>query len=163
MIGRLGAEQLDRVEPLWQQMVVHHDRVVDGAWPLRSPADAWRRRRTQYAAWLADGSGSLLVATAPDGADDGYAMVRVGPSGPTWDHGELIGDLESLVVAERARGAGLGTRLIDAARSLLAERGVAYWTVSVIEANAGATRLYEREGFRPFFRSLLAPVDVSSS
>jgi hypothetical protein len=29
----------------------------------------------------------------------------------------------------------------------------------VIDANPDARRLYEREGFRPFFSSLVAPVD----
>jgi GNAT superfamily N-acetyltransferase len=57
-----------------------------------------------------------------------------------------------------ARGAGLGSLLIGAAREWLRERDVTYWSVGVVEANAGAVRLYEREGFGPFWRALIATV-----
>jgi hypothetical protein len=40
----------------------------------------------------------------------------------------------------------------------LREDGISHWAVAVVEANAGATRLYEREGFRPFYRQLLGEV-----
>ena len=35
----------------------------------------------------------------------------------------------------------------------------AMWAVGVVEANAGAVRLYERAGFRPYYRNLLGRVD----
>ena len=83
----------------------------------------------------------------------------VGPSGPTWDLGELTGELESLAVAEDARGCGVGGALIAAARATLRERGVLHWYVGVVGANAGAIALYEREGFRPFFVTMLSTVE----
>jgi hypothetical protein len=49
----------------------------------------------------------------------------------------------------------------DADRGLsgaAARQGVRYWAVGVVENNADATRLYERVGFRPFYRQLLAEV-----
>jgi ribosomal protein S18 acetylase RimI-like enzyme len=82
-------------------------------------------------------------------------VVRLAESGPTWDLGEAVGDLESLAVAAHARGRGVGTGLIEAARELLRERGVRYWSVTVAAANAGAIRLYEREGFQPQLQHLL--------
>ena len=78
--------------------------------------------------------------------------------GPTWQLGDRVGELETLTVAERARGAGLGTRLIAAARELLGERGEEFWSVVVVESNLDAVALYEREGLRPYYRQLLAPV-----
>jgi ribosomal protein S18 acetylase RimI-like enzyme len=157
-----GAADIDRLEPLWAGMVRAHAEVVDGAWPVRAPAEAWRRRRAQYAEWLQDASGTLLLAVAvadPSAPPDGYAMVRTEAPGPTWDLGDEVGELESLAVAEHARGAGVGTLLVQAARERLRRAGVRFWLVSVVEANAGAVRLYEREGFRPFYRDLLAPLD----
>ena len=85
-------------------------------------------------------------------------MVRTHVPGPTWQLGDRVGELETLTVAERARGAGLGTRLIAAARELLGERGEEFWSVGGVESNLDAVALYEREGFRPYYRRLLAPV-----
>jgi ribosomal protein S18 acetylase RimI-like enzyme len=137
-------------------MVEHHASVSD--LPTRDPADAWRLRRVQYVEWVGEGTGWLLAAIAPGGAVDGYAMVTAHPVGPTFRLGDQVGDLESLAVSPAARGAGVGTLLVAAARDVLRERGVENWTVSVVEANVGAVRLYEREGFRPFSRTMIAPV-----
>jgi ribosomal protein S18 acetylase RimI-like enzyme len=83
-------------------------------------------------------------------------VVRLAESGATWDLGEAVGDLESLAVAAHARGRGIGTKLMEAARELLRARGVGYWSVTVAAGNAGAIRLYEREGFGPRYHHLLA-------
>ena len=66
-------------------------------------------------------------------------------------------------MAENARGDGAGTALIEAARELLRERGIRYWSVGVVEKNAGATRLYRRHGFRNYYRQLLGAVDPEES
>jgi ribosomal protein S18 acetylase RimI-like enzyme len=156
----LDGSELDRLEPLWNAMVSHHRGVVADAWPIRDDAEAWRRRRAQYAAWLESGTGRAFVAVPgddPAGPLAGYAMVVVVPSGPTWDVGDVIGELESLAVAPGARGEGVGTMLIDGARARLREQGISHWSVGVVEANDAATRLYLRQGFRPFYRQLLAP------
>jgi ribosomal protein S18 acetylase RimI-like enzyme len=72
--------------------------------------------------------------------------------------GDEIGELESLSVTAGARGHGVGTMLIDRARALLRERGVRYWSVAVVESNIDAVRLYEREGFQPYYRQLLGKI-----
>ena len=158
-IELLDVADLDRVEPLGLAMVAHHRAVTD--LQVREPAETWRRRRADYAAWLESGEGFILLAVPEDGGDaEGYAAVRVHASGsPTFDLGERVGDLESLSVAASARGTGVGTRLIAAARERLRAGGVGHWLVSVVDANPDARRLYEREGFRPFVSSLVAPID----
>jgi GNAT superfamily N-acetyltransferase len=156
-IETLDAAGVDRLEPLWTAMVEHHRAVSPLA--VRTADEAWRRRRLEYEAWLADGESFVLVAVREDGGgDDGYVAVRIAEGSPTFDLGAKVGDLESLAVAERARGQGVGSLLIGAARKRLRAAGVAYWTVSAIDANPGALRLYEREGFSPFFRTLIATV-----
>jgi len=156
-IETLDGAGIDRLEPLWTAMVEHHRAV--SSLPVRTADEAWRRRRLEYAAWLADGAGFILVAVRePGGEDDGYAAVRIHGGSATFDLGEPIADLESLAVADGARGQGVGSLLIGAARERLRAAGVVTWTVGVVEANAGAVRLYEREGFAPFWRTLIATV-----
>ena len=160
IVETVGAEGIDRVEPLWRAMVEHHRTIVGDAIPVR-PADVtWPMRRRQYEEWLGRGDGVLLLAVSEPGADpDGYACVRTSAGGgPTFALGARVGELESLAVAEHARGAGLGGLLIGAARERMRALGVSHWVVSVVEANVGASRLYEREGFGPFERILLATV-----
>ena len=159
IVETVGPEGIDRVEPLWRAMVEHHREVMNGAVPVREVDATWPMRRAQYEEWLGGGDGVLLLAVTETGADpDGYACVRTVPSSPTFDLGERVGELESLVVASHARGAGLGSLLIGAARERLRAQGVVYWSVSVVDANADAVRLYEREGFGPFWRALIATV-----
>ncbi|HVD37862.1 MAG TPA: GNAT family N-acetyltransferase [Solirubrobacterales bacterium] len=160
-IAELTSAEVERVAPLFKQLVDFHREVVEGAWPVRSVEEAWAHRGRQYEAWLGEGSARMLAAV-PAGdeaaAPVGYAVLSVKASMASWDVGEQTGELETLAVAEEARGAGIGTMLIEACRERLREQGVRYWAVAVVEDNADATRLYERVGFRPFYRQLLAEV-----
>jgi ribosomal protein S18 acetylase RimI-like enzyme len=140
-------------------MVEHHRAVVAGTWPVREAGEAWQRRRRQYVSWLSGEEAWLLLAYGDDDTSAlGYAVLRLEDGGPTWEIGERIAELESLAVAERARGRGIGTTLLGAARDLCREVGVSHWLVSVVEVNQAALRLYERAGFRPYYRQLLAQV-----
>lgn len=159
VIETVEAADLDLVEPLWLAMVAHHRSLVEGDVGVREPAETWRRRRVEYEQWLAGGDAWVLVAVPePGGAPQGYAAVRIHGGSATFDLGARVGELESLAVAEEARGAGVGSLLIDAARERLRAAGVEQWTVGVVDANEGALRLYERAGFRPFWRTLVGPV-----
>jgi GNAT superfamily N-acetyltransferase len=160
-IVELRRSEVDRVAPLFKQLVEFHRDVVKGAWPVRSADAAWEHRRGQYLEWLGDGSARLLAAVPTPDEDAppvGYAVLAVKPSMASWDVDERVGELETLAVAEEARGQGIGSMLIEACRRLLREEGITHWAVAVVEANVDAARLYEREGFRPFYRQLLAEV-----
>jgi ribosomal protein S18 acetylase RimI-like enzyme len=160
VVVEAGVAEVDRLEPLWRSMVEHHRALGGHEWPVRDAGEAWVLRRIQYVDWLRDGSATLFTAAGdPSGELVGYAMLRFTPAGPTWDLGPETGEVESLAVLESARGAGVGSALLSACRAALRERGVEYWSVSVVEANAAAVRLYEREGFRPFYRHLLGRLD----
>jgi ribosomal protein S18 acetylase RimI-like enzyme len=154
---------VDVLAPLWMAMVEHHRVVVGGQVPVRSAEEAWHRRRREYVSWLEDGSGLLFLARR-EGAGDviGYAMCRLLPSGPTFDLGSVRGDVESLAVSPRARGAGVGTALLGAVRAELERRGLSHWSISVAAANTGAAQLYERLGFRPLVQMMYAPLDAGS-
>jgi ribosomal protein S18 acetylase RimI-like enzyme len=158
-ISRGTVADVDAVAPLWRGMVEHHRSVVAGQVPVRPGDESWRRRRREYLAWLADGSGLLFLARR-DGADEvlGYAVCLLVPSGPTFDLGEVRGDVESLAVSPRERGTGVGTALLGAVRADLEQRGCSHWSISVAAANTGAVALYERLGFRPWVQHLAAPL-----
>jgi GNAT superfamily N-acetyltransferase len=156
-IVELGAGDLDRIEPLWMELVEFHREVVEGAWPVRSGEDAWAKRRPQYEGWLASGAGTIFAAAPkgePDGELLGYATLVIEGSSPSWAMGEKVGEVETLVVAESARGAGIGKALLEACRDRLKSEGIAFWFVAVVEVNEPATRLYESSGFQPFYRNL---------
>lgn len=159
MIIELDVTEVDRVESLFKQLVAFHRDVAGEDWPVRTEEAAWAHRRAEYVGWLGAGRARMLVAV-PDGEEDaapvGYAVLSVKSSSASWDVGERIGELETLAVAEDARGQGVGSLLIEVCRGHLREEGVSHWGVAVVEANADATRLYERVGFRPFYRQLLA-------
>jgi ribosomal protein S18 acetylase RimI-like enzyme len=156
-----GVEGVGLVEGLWKEMVDHHRELTEGTYPVRDTETAWRRRREQYVGWLEDGTGHLYLVPGEGAvqAPLGYAFLRIGSSGPTWNLGEKVGDLESLSVTAAARGLGVGTLLIGHCREVLKELGATWWSVSVVSANQGAIDLYEREGFRDFWRTMTAPLD----
>jgi len=150
------------VGPLFEEMVEHHRRVAGLDWPVRDRALAWEHRRREYVDWLASGTAWLLLAVPCDAQPLweplGYAFLRLQAPGASWEMGAEVGELESLAVSEAARGRGIGTMLIDHARGILRARGIGYWSVAVVESNLDAVRLYERQGFRPYYRQLLAEV-----
>jgi ribosomal protein S18 acetylase RimI-like enzyme len=156
----LAVDEVDRVEELWKAMVEHHRAVVGETWPVRDAGAAWRIRRAEYLEWVA-GEGTMLAALPagePGAPPLGYAMLMPAAVGATWDLGERIGEVESLSVAPAARGRGIGRALVEAAREHFAAQGMEFWSVAVVEANAGAVSLYERAGFRPYYRQLLGRI-----
>jgi ribosomal protein S18 acetylase RimI-like enzyme len=156
-IGMGTADDVEAVGPLWRSMVAHHDAVIGDRVPVRDPDAAWALRRPQYRDWLAAGTGFLLLARRPDAPEPiGYGFFRLVVPGPTFDLGDVRGEVESLAVSPDARGSGAGTALLEAGAEELRRRGCRFWTVNVVEVNAGAVALYERVGFRSWTRDLVA-------
>lgn len=77
---------------------------------------------------------------AEDGAGHlvGYALCSSAA-----DEGEIL----NLAVAEEARGAGIGTALLEASVAWLAGRGAAKVYLEVRRSNAAAIAMYHRAGF----------------
>ncbi len=163
VISALPAADIDQLEGLWQELLDHHLAAAPHLATLgtaRGPADSWRVRRAQYLQWLAVPRSAVLVARDA-GRLLGYAMIRTADAAGSWEWGDRVGTLETLVVAGSARGTGAGRELLDAARERLAEWGARVMTISVIAGNERAEHFYRREGASDYLHTLLMPVRQS--
>jgi ribosomal protein S18 acetylase RimI-like enzyme len=153
-IVEAGAERLDDLEPLWHALVQHHGAVADGLGEPRERADTWARRRRLYQELLAKDGTYALIAER-DGAPIGYAMVSLSRPSMTWtiDHSA---NLETLAVLPEARGAGVGTQLVEAVKDRMRAAGVTHLALGVVATNDAAIRFYRRHGFQPAFLEMLA-------
>jgi ribosomal protein S18 acetylase RimI-like enzyme len=160
VIDVLAVSEVDCLEQLWGQLLAHHSREaahLSALGAVRSPEDSWRLRRGQYLEWLQEPLAAVLVAR--DGCQLlGYAVVRVLDAPGSWQWGDQVGVLETLVVDGEARGAGVGQALVRAARERLAGSGVQVMKISVIAGNDDALRFYQREGAVGFVNTLIMPV-----
>jgi ribosomal protein S18 acetylase RimI-like enzyme len=146
-IAIAGPERIDELRPLWLELH-HHHQAVSLVQPFVDDETSWAARRRSYVATF-DHGGFALVAEE-DGALAGYAMVRLheGPD-DSWAFEQRYAEVWTLVVAERARGRGIGSALLDAVDAELARRGIHDLVIGVMEGNDDARRLYERRGLVP--------------
>ena len=105
---------------------------------------------TYFAARLADGAATLLVADVGEGTADGravgYAFARLEP--PSFvDALPASGWIHDLHVVPSARGHGAGAALLDAAVEALLDAGAPLVMLAVAPANAAAQRLFAGRGF----------------
>jgi ribosomal protein S18 acetylase RimI-like enzyme len=159
-VTELPPADLGQLEPLWHELLAHHLTQAPHLAALgaaRSPADSWRVRRGYYERWLAAPRATVLVARSPERLL-GYAMVRAVDDAGSWQFGDQVGVLETLVVSGDARGASVGQTLMDAARQRLAGWDIGVMTISVIAGNEGALRFYRRQGASEFQHTLIMPV-----
>jgi ribosomal protein S18 acetylase RimI-like enzyme len=161
VVRRGGRGDIDRLGELWRALRDHHASLPEMP-PTKSLADSWAYRRGQYLDWLSKDEFTLLLAER-DGEPIGYAMVSLGGGAATWDVGERTVEIETLSVLESERGHGVGRALTDAAIELAAEAGAGSVLVGVAHSNSDAIRFYEREGFEPFYVSLISPAASSAS
>jgi ribosomal protein S18 acetylase RimI-like enzyme len=145
-IRKIGVDELELVEPLWNALREHHSSVTPDLGAPRPRRESWQRRRCQYEAWLKDHEAFVLLAEH-EGAPVGYAMVHIREGSPTWPMGERAGELETLSVLPSARGGGTGAALLDAVSKELEARGITEVSLHAIATNSEAIRFYERHGF----------------
>jgi ribosomal protein S18 acetylase RimI-like enzyme len=157
-----GPERLDDVRALWLALSAHHGELTPAELPVRSPEEGWPGRRERYRQALGEGA-VFFIAEGDEGAL-GYAFARR-RSAPESLAIERLLEIETVVVLPEARGAGIGTALMDAVEKWARERRIEHLSVAVRTANEGARRLYERRGFRSLYETMystLAPRGPSS-
>lgn len=101
------------------------------------PTDAWSEAMMREE--LASPHGHY-IALEDSGVLTGYAGLRA-------PRGGRDGDIQTIAVAEAARGRGSGRALLRALLSAAAERGVREVFLEVRDDNPVAQRLYASEGF----------------
>ncbi len=157
-IERAGAERIAELEPLYLALAEHHGRIRPSLAGLaaRDGAAGWASRRPHYEEWLAS-PGAFVLLARRDGAAIGFALVTVEPGFDSWGEGGAIGELHDLAVLPAARGAGVGTLLLDRVAAELAAAGIEHLRLDVLAGNDDAARLYERWGMEPVVTTMLAP------
>jgi ribosomal protein S18 acetylase RimI-like enzyme len=147
-IRRIGASELDLIEPLWNALREHHSQVTPTLGEPRPREESWQRRRSQYADWLAGEQAFVLLAEREEAV--GYAMVHIREGSPTWPLSERAGEIETLSVLPGERGLGTGSSLLHAVRGELAALGITELSLHVMHTNKEAMRFYERHGFETY-------------
>jgi len=144
-----GTDCLDQLEPLWLSLFDHHASTGNAGIASIPRDESWPRRRRLYES-LFDEPGTFVVLAERDGSPIGYAFchLRQGPD-DTWDTGDLLGEVETLVLSAEARGGGAGNALMDAAEAELGRRGAHDVMTAVMEGNDRALDFYLRRGMRP--------------
>ncbi|MCJ1887161.1 GNAT family N-acetyltransferase/peptidase C39 family protein [Pseudomonas sp. LA21] len=102
--------------------------------------DRLSRRNFQ---WMITRANASLIVAEADRNLLGYVLVL-------FHQGTSLARLYSIALDERARGIGLGQKLLDRAEAEAIEHDCAYMRLEVRPDNRGAIILYQRNGYRPF-------------
>jgi GNAT superfamily N-acetyltransferase len=151
-IVRGSAADIPRLEPLWVAVHHVHQQSMPELAPYVDDTTTWAYHRDHYAELLAERDSVLLLVLIA-GELAGYALgcvhdVETTWIPDTWETGRRIGEVESLSVAEGHRGAGIGTRLLDALEAHFHGLGIEDVIIGALPGNP-AVRLYERRGYTP--------------
>ena len=95
-----------------------------------------------------DEDGSIVLVAERQRRIVGYAYAAIEPLSWKDLRGEC-GFVHDLLVADAARGAGIGEALLDAAIEWLREQGMPRVVLGTAAQNETAQRLFKRRGFRP--------------
>ena len=144
-----GADCIDLLEPLWLHLFDHHRSVGDAGIRVIERERSWPIRRRLYEELFAEPD-TFVVLAQRGSKPVGYALCHIRDSGDdTWDTGDRIGEIETLVLAADTRGDGVGTALMDAAEAELGRRGAATTLTAVLEGNDRAMDFYLQRGMKP--------------
>lgn len=98
------------------------------------------------ARWIDGDEPDCRIFVARDESDSlsGFALVRMQPDAM---NGEPSSHLETLAVADRAEGQGVGSALIARAEQCARAEGARSMSLHVFETNERARELYSRKGY----------------
>jgi len=153
----LDPGEVEPLAPLWLALHHHHQAVSPNLGPFVADAASWPIIRELWAKSAGEG---LLLAARDRGRTVGvasaavYGLDQLTAYTDTWVTGGTAAEVKFLVVADDARGKGVGTALMDAVDRIVADRGVHDQFVGAIVPNDAAIRFYQSRGFRPAWLEL---------
>ncbi|MTI71589.1 MAG: GNAT family N-acetyltransferase [Firmicutes bacterium] len=94
---------------------------------------------------------TLILIAEIENKPVGYALGRIYKEDETADNGTgEMGLLDELFIEDRARGAGLGQKLLNEAIKWMKEKGIKRIKLHAYSWNDNAIKLYERNGFKEY-------------
>jgi len=153
VVRKATAADLDDMLSLWRAL-----ELIQGAHRLFPMVDdAESRIAGLFLEAIAAPDSSALVIEGPDGLL-GMAVARLSEQGHHSMSNARVVELSRVVVAEEARGRGLGTLLIEAATSFGREHGATFLTAKLFTGNAEGRAFWERMGFVSRYEERIKPV-----
>lgn len=156
-ITPVGAEIVDKLEPLWLSLHRHHQAVSPHLGPWVNDEMSWGIIKDLLAKSANNG---LLFVARENETYLGLASVAIYSNNDipnwsdTWIVEENFAETKFLVVAAEARGRGVGSALMDAVDRELATRNVRDHLIGAIEPNHSAIGFYKSRGFQPAWLEL---------
>ncbi len=148
---------VDGVVGLAYELLLLHGRLApDWTRPVGSYAE-FRETWEAYLRRFLESDGALALVANEGRTAVGYVLAMLQERPPV-----MVGPPDLLIceigVAEGQRGRGIGRRMLREAEEWGRLRGAEFVRLHVYEANRGAIRFYEREGFTTHERVLLRTV-----
>ena len=155
-IERVGGERIDEMAPLYKALHEHHAaiRPALAGGGARDAEESWRRRRDRYRGWLAQ-PGAFALLARRGGEAVGFAVVTIEDGFDSWRCGDPIGEVHDIALLPEARGGGLGGELLARVADELAEAGVGYYRLLVLDGNDDAVRFYQGAGMETVVHQML--------
>lgn len=134
-----GVELLDDIKPLWELLNRHHA-DISSHFSDYFKNFTFESRKTALEAKARRGTLRIFFAKV-DGQVAGQCIVSLMP--------ELLGEIDSIFVAEEFRNKRIGDSLMQAALNWFDANGAKSKTVVVVHGNEAANTFYARYGFMP--------------
>lgn len=144
-IRKAERADLPRVIELWEALMDFHQ-ALD---PRYSRVDDATERWLDYIGPKIDGEDYRMFIAEEGGRVAGYVVAIVQDHPPVYQS-TRYGFIETIVVDEGFRQAGLGRRLVGTAEEWLSSRGVPEITVRIDERNTASKALFAGAGFEPW-------------
>jgi len=134
-----GTELLDDIKPLWEELNRHHANI-SSHFSDYFKNFTFENRKASIEAKAHRGTVRIFFAKV-DGLIAGQCVVSLMP--------ELLGEIDSIFVAEEFRDQKIGDSLMQVALNWLDSSGAKSKTVVVVHGNESANTFYARYGFMP--------------
>jgi ribosomal protein S18 acetylase RimI-like enzyme len=144
-----SVDAVELIEPLWNSLREHYESLADRPGDVYDRPESWRRRKATYTKLL-EGEGGRIVGLSIDDELVAYAALGKATTSPVFKWSERATMIETFVVSDRHRSAGLGKKLMEMVRADARKRGDDELLLLVTTNNHAAIDFYRDVGFGPY-------------